>query len=893
MVFNDRIEPKTITMTITGSSTELLSIGLEIRFTNNNKLVSRIVSGRLPSLSQQLLDTYQEWKRGYLAWGKNHRYWQRAISLPKNPIETNVSIQDCDTLEEQLIQAFNQWLNVDESPGLAQIARNLLINAIPSEYKDRPELLSFVIQTKTNNPQLDLDLQRLPWNEWKFIRKYYNSGVALSTNTVPIIDRHQHKLKALVICGKYHDSEHQIDLQPDLDAIQANLGDIVELEFWISDPAMTSKLELLKKLDTATYHLLFFCGHSSANNQIQLNDNEYIAADETRFQEILTKLKNRGLILAFFNSCDGLTIAHSLMSVGIPYIVVMKELVHDLVAQKFIKNFLEKAVQPATPIHIAIDLARQQLQWLEGLPHGEFLPVLFQNPEQPPFYLNPARESIDILEPIAELLPTIDTSATIKQKTILPKNKFVFWLSLFGLGILIVAILGVFSRYINTSNNPVDALQGRISMGEQRLQGSDQGAEIDTAYQDFKLHKYQDSIKKFDTYLNSKNSYDNPEIVIYRNNARAYISHQDRGTKLIKLAVSVPFGNNRPIARELLRGVAQRQNEYNSDLANIHIIIEIGNDDNNPSLTEKIATKFVADTDILAVIGHNASEATEAGANIYNPGKLVMLSPTSFKTTLRFPSGKSSIYRMVPQMTSFASKLARYTTNNLKHDTLKVGMCVHKDSPDNSLFHEQFNYILQGIGSKPIDLNCQSFSTISDPIRGQQIINTIVKEKINVLMLAPHIDTLPESLKFMKRIRQHPQLKNMKMIGSTSLYSGVISSQNQDNLLNGLILAVPYFPNPQNQFVTNFQKEWNQPLDTWRTAMSYAATSVITSNLDQTSTRTSLLNRMANNRIPYNSNNALPPFSFNASGERKISDNPGELIQLDGTNFKSASNLDK
>jgi ABC-type branched-subunit amino acid transport system substrate-binding protein len=160
-------------------------------------------------------------------------------------------------------------------------------------------------------------------------------------------------------------------------------------------------------------------------------------------------------------------------------------------------------------------------------------------------------------------------------------------------------------------------------------------------------------------------------------------------------------------------------------------------------------------------------------------------------------------------------------------------------------------------------------------------------------MLASHIDTLPEALKFMKQVRQHPQLKDLKMIGGPSLYSGVTSSQNQDNLLNGLILAVPYFPNPQNQFVTNFQKEWNQPLDTWRTVMSYSATSVITSNLDQASTRTSILNRMANNKTPYYSNHALPPFSFNSNGERKISDNPGELIQLNGINFRSASNLDK
>jgi ABC-type branched-subunit amino acid transport system substrate-binding protein len=135
----------------------------------------------------------------------------------------------------------------------------------------------------------------------------------------------------------------------------------------------------------------------------------------------------------------------------------------------------------------------------------------------------------------------------------------------------------------------------------------------------------------------------------------------------------------------------------------------------------------------------------------------------------------------------------------------------------------------------------------------------------------------------MKQVRQHPQLKDIKFVGSPSLYSGAISGQNQDNLLNGLILAVSYFPDPKNRFVINFEKEWQEPLDNWRTTMSYAAMSVVTQNLDQTSTRESMLNKIEANNILYDSDSALPPFSFNS--EHIISSNSGQLIQLNGTKY--------
>ncbi len=89
------IPSKRVTLSINGSSEQSISIELEIRFTDSNQLVSNTISGRLSPLPPQLLAAYADWKQSYLQWGNTCRYWQssyRSISIPTNPIETNVSI---------------------------------------------------------------------------------------------------------------------------------------------------------------------------------------------------------------------------------------------------------------------------------------------------------------------------------------------------------------------------------------------------------------------------------------------------------------------------------------------------------------------------------------------------------------------------------------------------------------------------------------------------------------------------------------------------------------------------------------------------------------------------------------------------------------------------------
>lgn len=76
------------------------------------------------------------------------------------------------------------------------------------------------------------------------------------------------------------------------------------------------------------------------------------------------------------------------------------------------------------------------------------------------------------------------------------------------------------------------------------------------------------------------------------------------------------------MAKEILRGVAQAQDEVNrSGGINGKLLqVAIANDDNEANQAQQIAKQFVQDTSILAVVGHNSSNASIAAAPIYQEG---------------------------------------------------------------------------------------------------------------------------------------------------------------------------------------------------------------------------------------------------------------------------------
>ena len=206
-----------------------------------------------------------------------------------------------------------------------------------------------------------------------------------------------------------------------------------------------------------------------------------------------------------------------------------------------------------------------------------------------------------------------------------------------------------FGGLFNSINS--QPIQKRISLGNKVLVTADNNPDKQAGVQAFDEGNFAAAVDKFSSSLQL--SRNDPEAWIYLSNAAAA-----KEGNVLKIAVSVPIGGNLNVAREILRGVAQAQYEVNQNggVGGRRVQIEIANDDNDRASAQQIATDFVKDSSILAVVGHNSSEASIAAAPVYQQGGLVMISPTSVARSL---SGIGDyIFRTTPSSRIIADRLA-------------------------------------------------------------------------------------------------------------------------------------------------------------------------------------------------------------------------------------------
>lgn len=794
-------------------------VKLQIR--ENGRLCVPQVSGKLlpaPEIDKLLND----WLEQHISWGKSCRWW-RGITVP-NQINTNYSSGDSkqgdredntSKIAPQFEQALNNWL--DHSS--IQDIREELLHTV-----DRNDSVSFIVETE--NPEL----QKIPWELWRLLRKrYHYAEVALSNIRVPQKGSLSLPVKILVILG----SDEKIDIETDWNIIQKNLPN-AQLE----PLRQPTAIELRETLRSQPWDIVFFAGHSATEKagndaRIWINDQEYLSPRQLNIA-LETAVEN-GLKLAIFNSCDGLGLARQLANLQIPHVIVMRQPIHDNVAQKFLDDFLTCFAGGAC-INQAMREARDKLRLIENSsPNASWLPVLFQNPEEPPLFYPQADPSPP---PVVEPDKSLPTPAKPTQKVVL-------------LSILSAAVLSIPAAYISNflSYRAAESEPG-ISIGEEAL-FKNSSPEKQAGVQAFAKKNYKDAIKYFKAALNY-----NPqdfEAKIYLNNTIA----ATRKEEPLKIAVSVPIGSNQSVAEEILQ-MAQLQEEIkdNEGINGKLLQVVIANDNNDKELARKVATRFVKDNNILAAIAHNASNASLAAADIYKQGELVAISPTSFADELK---SNSYIFRMVPQITFFAAKLSNYIRNQVPHP--KVGICLDPDAPDNESFKKAFEQVFRADKGESIELKC-NFS--NQNFKPSSVVAEIKKNNVNALLMSPHIDRIDKAIEVFKAVQVNKL--QLKLFGSPSLNTNK-TIQLGGKAVEGLTLSVPWYPK------TNGKQEINQKkVITWRSPMSYDATKAIATALEKLPQP----NRQELNSLLRNSK-----FEVNGvTGKFRFDSNTGEKVSL-------------
>ncbi|MFO0108809.1 MAG: CHAT domain-containing protein, partial [bacterium] len=286
---------------------------------------------------ENLTTLYQEWQKIYLSFYNTALRGKVANmgSLAAPPIDWHARLVQA---EAQFLSAFQYWLRSAE---LFEIRKQIA----QASQKNQTPYLDVFITCST------LTLAKLPWEVWEIGTEF-----ALESSQIRIVrtaknrqgtatatqGKYPHKARILVILG----DDTGLNFESEKQAI-ASLKDYADVKFigWQSNKNIDDlKTEIVQTISSQNgWDILFFAGHS---NQTNLTGGELgiapgVALSISELEPALITAKDRGLQCAIFNSCNGLSIADKLIDLGISQVAVMREPIHNQVAEVFLPRFLQ------------------------------------------------------------------------------------------------------------------------------------------------------------------------------------------------------------------------------------------------------------------------------------------------------------------------------------------------------------------------------------------------------------------------------------------------------------------------------------------------------------------------------------------------------------------------
>ncbi len=298
-----------------------------------------------------------------------------------------------------------------------------------------------------------------------------------------------------------------------------------------------------------------------------------------------------------------------------------------------------------------------------------------------------------------------------------------------------------------------------------------------------------------------------PEALIYLNNAR--IGDRPAAT----IAVVTPMGASLEAGLEILRGIAQAQDEINL-AATLPLRVLIADDRDNSEQARQVATALARDPNVLAVVGHFSSGVTLAVEPIYTQANLPLISPTS--TALALTGRSEFFWRTVPSDRFTAAALSRYLLAS--QATPQVATFYNGDSDYSlSLKNELTTALLSDGGSVVAEFN------VADPgFNAAQGLAQAQQRGATAIALVNNTGTLDAAIAVIQANQGQ-----LPLVGGDSLYNPRILQQGQAAAV-GMVVAIPWHiqAHPDSPFTRNSRALWGGDVN-WRTATTYDAVQAI------------------------------------------------------------------
>ncbi|AFY31636.1 CHASE2 domain-containing protein [Calothrix sp. PCC 7507] len=355
------------------------------------------ITAELP-YPENIISDYKTWQGIY------HNFYSQEFR--GKVINTGVVAPPMVDWQAQLVQAeakllyeFHQWLRGKELYDIRSILTAININnqdAINQQLnKLKNTSTEFIadIFISCNTPELT----RLPWESWEISTQFSTTKLRIARQPLNIYQSIKKRkitprqVRVLAIFG----DDSGLNFAQEKKAILA-LQKLIKVDFisWQEGKDIQGfKYEIVEKLTSNQgWDILYFAGHSRETDltggQISIAPNATISLSE--IEKPLTTAIEKGLQFALFNSCDGLSIANKLIELGLNQVAIMREPIHNRVAEEIFIQFLNNVSQ-YQDVHQALLRACDYLKLEKNLtyPSAYLIPSLFRHPSSPLFRLEP------------------------------------------------------------------------------------------------------------------------------------------------------------------------------------------------------------------------------------------------------------------------------------------------------------------------------------------------------------------------------------------------------------------------------------------------------------------------------------------------------------------------
>jgi branched-chain amino acid transport system substrate-binding protein len=658
-------------------------------------------------VSPEVLESYEDWRTAY-----------RAISGTCAPISVSdqivAGIGEDPEVERfnRVAERFQERLGVWFSRPEFQAIKSQIETIKAQERIADRELVPIFFEILDTRQQDRLALKALPWHLWDLFESDQFEAVIFSSIRIPVSERNSRReiirLQFPDVLTIFGSNRGGLQLERDRQTwqqVKNSCSEIHSIPTPIDVVASGEQVnaEMVVRSLSSACHILFFAGHSASdstfqNGSLELNPTEKIQVSQLR--QSLNRAVGNGLLLAIFNSCDGIGIANFLADRGVPYIIVMRERIPDEAARQFLVHFLEEFSQ-GLPVYLAVKRARQKLEGAEFF--ASWLPVTFQHPASPDLvWANSAwAKLLNLLGRIVQRL--CQKVSSIVHGIINWRPRWALLL-LLGITTALMAVLMTppLIQFVRTDVVPVAQAVWRsvaggssdnlISIGATALPG-DKETDANRAFKvalgqydnssfseaiDQAVQQFEAELKpNIEAGLRNKNK---PLSWVYFNNA--IVERETRANSALRKLVIATTASKGDLD-QTLRGVALAQTAFNCGTEQfkewngtaqcagkkgylLEVAVSRYENETVSQVAKKISEYTTPDSQKPAVtVGRYTSENIEAAAQEFQ-GKLVLIAPTS-NAVRNPPEGSGGddtvtldpkwVFRMVPDVNFVAQRL--------------------------------------------------------------------------------------------------------------------------------------------------------------------------------------------------------------------------------------------